>query len=146
MPCERAHRKLLHHRVGATYPSLHRLHVRSLHAHDLGVIPYRSSDARCDGAQALDHHVRQEVLVNRLRSRHIQEMIQTFLKRHRYRQSCREIHQALDRELSSTSLALQSSSLPWRVFCQCKWLNLGTYTRSGPEYCDTLGSNIACFR
>jgi hypothetical protein len=40
------------------------------------------------------HHEHREERVNKLLSMHIPEMILTFLKRHRYQRSCREIHLA----------------------------------------------------
>ena len=54
-PYEQVHRKLRHRHADATYPSLHQLHVHSLHVRDQGEDPFRTSDAECDDVQVLIH-------------------------------------------------------------------------------------------
>jgi len=94
-PFELAHRKLHHHHVDATYPSLHRLHERSLHVRDQVEVPSQTSDEEFFDAQALDHHAHQEVRVSKLLSTHTPRMIRTSLMPHRYQRSFPDVRQVL---------------------------------------------------
>ena len=92
-PYELARHRLRHRRVGATYPLPHQLHVHSLRDRVLDVVPFQTSDARCDDELVLNHRAHQEVRASKLLNMRIREMNLTFQMKHQRQQSCRDTRQ-----------------------------------------------------